>query len=108
MKLFPAFAVLLWVGTAVLAKTAQAGPPQPVIQLPQRPAATGPNPGPAADPQLDPDLGRKLATVGGGCVGDGTGYVRARSRGALNMDVNWQDRQLTCSGEARPMAAVCV
>jgi hypothetical protein len=37
-----------------------------------------------------------------GCLGDGTGFVRARIRGALDMDVNWKDAQLQCSGEARP------
>jgi hypothetical protein len=102
MKPFPAFAALAWVCMTVIANTAQAGPPQPIIQLPQHPAAPGANSGPAAGENLDPDLGRKLAVGGGACLGDGTGYVRARIRGALNMDLNWQDAQLTCGGEARP------
>ena len=38
----------------------------------------------------------------GSCLGDGTGFVRARIRGALDMDVSWKDTQLQCSGEARP------
>jgi hypothetical protein len=102
MKPFPAFATLLWVAASLVAATAPAGPPQPIIQLPQHPAATGANSAPAATENLDPDLGRKLALAGGACLGDGTGYVRARIRGALNMDVNWKDAQLTCGGEARP------
>jgi hypothetical protein len=28
--------------------------------------------------------------------------VRARIRGALNLDLNWKDAQLECGGEARP------
>jgi hypothetical protein len=102
MKPFPAFATLLWVAASRVATTAPAGPPQPIIQLPQHPGGSGANSAPAATENLDPDLGRKLALGGGACVGDGTGYVRARIRGALNMDVNWNDAQLTCGGEARP------
>jgi hypothetical protein len=102
MKPLPAFATLLWVAASLIATTAPAGPPQPIIQLPPHPAAGRANSGPAATESLDPDLGRKLAVGGGACLGDGTGYVRARIRGALNMDVNWKDAQLTCGGEARP------
>jgi hypothetical protein len=102
MKPFPArAAILLWVTASLVATAAQAGPPQPIIQLPQHPAAASTNSGPAAGDSLDPDLGRKLA-ASGACLGDGTGYVRARIRGALNLDVNWKDAQLTCAGEARP------
>ncbi len=102
MKPFPVFAALVWVRMAVIATTAQAGPPQPVIQMPQHPGAGGANSGPEGTESLDPDLGRKLASGGGACLGDGTGYVRARIRGALNMDLNWKDAQLSCGGEARP------
>jgi hypothetical protein len=102
MKPYPAFVAVVWVCMAVIATTAPAAPPQPVIQLPTHPAATRANSGPEATENLDPDLGRKLALGGGACLGDGTGYVRARIRGALNLDVNWKDAQLTCGGEARP------
>jgi hypothetical protein len=60
----------------------------------------GPDSTPATE-NLDPDLGRKLS-LQGACLGDGTGYMRARIRGALNMDLNWKDARLTCGGEARP------
>jgi hypothetical protein len=102
MKPFATIVTLLWVAASLRATTAPAGPPQPIIQLPPHPAAGSATSAPAATENLDPDLGRKLALAGGACVGDGTGYVRARIRGALNMDVNWQDAQLTCGGEARP------
>jgi hypothetical protein len=102
MKPFVAFAAYVWVCMAVIATTAQAGPPQPVIQLPAHPAASAPNSAPETTENLDPDLGRKLASGGGPCLGDGTGYVRARIRGTLNLDLNWKDAQLTCGGEARP------
>jgi hypothetical protein len=101
MKPFPALATLLWFAASPLTTTAQAGPPQPIIQLPQHPAAGSANSAPEATANLDPDLGRKLASSGT-CLGDGTGYVRARIRGALNMDVNWPDARLSCAGEARP------
>jgi hypothetical protein len=102
MKPLPAFAALVRVCMAVIATIAQAGPSQPVIQLPTHPAASGASPGAEATENLDPDLGRKLAAGGGPCLGDGTGYVRARIRGTLNLDLNWKDAQLTCAGEARP------
>ena len=72
MKPFPAFATLAWVCIVASATTAQAGPAQPVIQLPQRAAVGGPTSGPAATENLDPDLGRKLALTGA-CLGEGTG-----------------------------------
>ncbi len=59
---------------------------------------------PAASPnRAAPDADAAVHAPGrGGCLGDGTGFVRARIRGALDMDVNWKDAQLDCSGEARP------
>jgi hypothetical protein len=101
MKLFPAFAAATWVCAVSIDVSAQAAPPQPVIQLSPRAATAAANPGRAAAENLDPDLGRKLS-VQGACLGDGTGYLRARIRGALDMDVNWKDGQLSCGGEARP------
>ncbi|HEY6458247.1 MAG TPA: hypothetical protein VIY90_23465 [Steroidobacteraceae bacterium] len=101
MKPIPALATLLWFAASLLATTAPAGAPQPIIQLPRHPAAGSANSAPDVTESLDPDLGRKLA-ASGACLGDGTGYVRARIRGALNMDVNWKDAPLTCAGEARP------
>jgi hypothetical protein len=81
MNALRAFAAVPWVAVVLLAKSAQAAPAQPVIQMPTHPAATPSR---------------------GGCLGDGTGFVRARIRGALDMDLSWKDAQLECSGEARP------
>ena len=38
----------------------------------------------------------------GGCLPSGNGFLRARIRGALNLDVNWQNAELECEGGARP------
>jgi hypothetical protein len=77
--------------TALCPTVAQAGPPQPVIQMPQH--------------ESDPTAGLADASPSPGrspCLGDGTGFVRARIRGALNLDLNWKDAELECGGEARP------
>lgn len=38
----------------------------------------------------------------GGCLASGDGFLRARIRGALNLDVNWQNAEIECDGGARP------
>ncbi len=102
MKWYPAFAAALWVCTAFCAVSAQADPSQPIIRLPPRPGTAAADAGPPAAQELDPDLTRKLAPAPGACLKDGTGFFRARIRGALNVDVTWKDPQLACGGEARP------
>jgi hypothetical protein len=37
-----------------------------------------------------------------GCLPAGNGYLRARIRGALNLDIDWRNGELECQGEARP------
>jgi hypothetical protein len=37
-----------------------------------------------------------------GCLAQGNGYLRARIRGALQMDVNFHNSELECDGGARP------
>ena len=75
---------------------AQADPPQPVIRMPQHPAQAAPAGQDLALPAaVDPRRWHP-------CLGDGTGFVRARIRGALNIDLDWKDAQLQCEGEARP------
>ncbi|MEP7242186.1 MAG: hypothetical protein ABI885_00720 [Gammaproteobacteria bacterium] len=37
-----------------------------------------------------------------GCLPSGNGFLRARIRGALNLDVNWHNPELECEGAARP------
>jgi hypothetical protein len=37
-----------------------------------------------------------------GCLAGGNGYLRARIRGALNLDLDWRNTDVTCEGGARP------
>jgi hypothetical protein len=37
-----------------------------------------------------------------GCLPTGDGYLRARLRGARDLDIDWQDAQLQCDGGTRP------
>jgi hypothetical protein len=37
-----------------------------------------------------------------GCLPSGNGFLRARIRGALNLDINWHNAELECEGAARP------
>src|SRR5690606_21642476 len=37
-----------------------------------------------------------------GCLPGGNGFLRARIRGALNLDIYWRDAELECEGGARP------
>ena len=37
-----------------------------------------------------------------GCLPAGNGFLRARIRGALSLDVNWHDSELECEGGPRP------
>ena len=37
-----------------------------------------------------------------GCLPTGNGYLRARIRGALNLDIDWRNAELECDGGPRP------
>jgi hypothetical protein len=37
-----------------------------------------------------------------GCLQSGNGYLRARIRGALNLDIDWHNSEIECEGGARP------
>ena len=39
-----------------------------------------------------------------GCLAAGDGYLRARVRGALDLDLDWKDAQMQCEGAPRPRA----
>jgi hypothetical protein len=54
-------------------------------------AAAAPLPAPTATPAAAP-----------GCLADGSGYLRARLRGAVDLDLAWRDPELHCEGGARP------
>jgi len=42
------------------------------------------------------------ATAVKGCLPSGNGFLRARIRGVLNLDVDWRNAELECEGAARP------
>lgn len=50
-------------------------------------------PGPASPP---------VAAAPRGCLATGNGYLRARIRGALNVDIDWHNGELECDGGPRP------
>jgi hypothetical protein len=37
-----------------------------------------------------------------GCLAAGNGFLRARIRGALNLDIDWNNGELECDGSERP------
>jgi hypothetical protein len=37
-----------------------------------------------------------------GCLPSGNGFLRARIRGALNLDIDWHNAELECEGTVRP------
>ena len=37
-----------------------------------------------------------------GCLPGGNGYLRARIRGAMNLDIDWRDGEIECEGGPRP------
>lgn len=37
-----------------------------------------------------------------GCLPTGNGYLKARVRGALNLDIDWRNAELECDGGPRP------
>ena len=37
-----------------------------------------------------------------GCIQSGDGYLRARIRGTLNLDIDWHNAEIECDGGARP------
>ena len=45
------------------------------------------------------------AAVAGGCLPSHDGYLRARLRGASDLDIQWTDPQMQCDGGARPHGA---
>jgi hypothetical protein len=71
-------AALAWLAI-VATSTASPAPPSPET------AALAP---PAEDPH--------------GCLHTGNGFLRAKIRGAINMDIDWHNAEMQCEGGARP------
>jgi hypothetical protein len=53
-------------------------------------------------PAALPEAARGAAGAPHGCLPTGNGYLQARIRGALNLDIDWQNRELECDGGPRP------
>ena len=53
-------------------------------------------------PALDAAAETAAAPALKGCLPNGNGFLRARIRGALNLDVDWRNAELECEGAARP------
>jgi len=64
------------------------------------PAVPGANP-PIVMPPAGPPPAATPATAAG-CLPGGNGYLKARIRGALNLDIDWRNAELECDGGPRP------
>ena len=55
-----------------------------------------------AAPAATPSATTAAAENSTGCLPSGNGFFRARIRGAMNLDVDWQNAELECQGDSRP------
>jgi len=53
-------------------------------------------------PATKPSASAAAAESSKGCLPSGNGFFRARIRGAMNLDVDWQNAELECQGGSRP------
>src|SRR5262249_22028664 len=74
---------------AALPAAATLAPPTAAPPIVMPPAASPP--APDAPPAAPP-----------GCLPTGNGYLKARVRGALNLDIDWRNAELECDGGPRP------
>jgi hypothetical protein len=56
--------------------------------------------GAAAAPHAPGGAGPRARAAG--CLASGGGFLRARIRGALNLDIDWKNAELECDGSERP------
>lgn len=71
----------------------------PCAAVPQPPGAAPPivmPPASAPPPANAPPAARP------GCLPTGNGYLKARIRGALNLNIDWRNAELECDGGPRP------
>jgi len=50
----------------------------------------------------DSNMPTPPAAPAAGCLATGNGFLRARIRGALNLDIDWKNAELECDGSERP------
>ncbi|MCC7002462.1 MAG: hypothetical protein IT357_09935 [Gemmatimonadaceae bacterium] len=60
-------------------------------------AAGVPDAGPVAQ-----DAAQDTTPATAGCLASGDGYLRARMRGALDLDIDWRNGDIECTGGQRP------
>jgi hypothetical protein len=65
------------------------------------PGAHALQPGVAPAPSYSA-AGKKSVSHTAGCLPGGNGYLRARIRGALNLDIDWHNNEIECDGGPRP------
>jgi hypothetical protein len=65
------------------------------------PGAHALQPGVAPAPSYSAS-GNKSVSHTAGCLPGGNGYLRARIRGALNLDIDWHNNEIECDGGPRP------
>ncbi len=53
-------------------------------------------------PELNSAAAESANAPSSGCLPGGNGFLRARIRGVLNLDVDWKNAELECEGAARP------
>ena len=75
------------------------------VTAPAQRVAAAPAPAPAHAPVVAPSQGTpppQGAQGARGCLQSGNGYLRARIRGSLNLDIDWHNGEIECDGGARP------
>ena len=74
-----------------------------ILGVTSLPVLTGAAPGTPAPPASPTHSAASVAApVSRGCLPTGNGYLRARIRGALNLDIDWENGELECDGGPRP------
>lgn len=57
---------------------------------------------PPARGRPDPGTSSSVPAAARGCLPTGNGYLRARIRGAFDLDIDWHDPEMECEGGLRP------
>ena len=65
-------------------------------------AAAPAPPGTVAPTIVLPPTANPAASTPPGCLPSGNGYLRAKIRGAFNLDIDWRNAQIECDGGPRP------
>ena len=88
----PRLARIIWLALGLAAVHPSAAVPAPPGAAPPIVMPPASEPPPANTPPATPR----------GCLPTGNGYLKARIRGAINLDVDWRNAELECDGGPRP------